>query len=144
MTRVHSLREAAQKQLQDAVTTAIEQLRAAIRAMAEAKIKREISEPTTPGDQQVHSFEVAIMDMPGVPRKELSRVPELHWLQPGRRYDSESAAKIKVNPNGSPYISHDDQTTIITSRRYFDRVAYSDWIGRSGVSVACIRARLPA
>ncbi|MBB4264206.1 hypothetical protein GGD64_008279 [Bradyrhizobium sp. CIR3A] len=95
-------------------------------------------------DQQIHSFQVAIMDMPGVPRKELSRVSELPWLRPGGRpYDPEYAAKIKVNPNGSADLSDGGQTTNITSRRYFDRVTYADWIGRSGVSSLASALALP-
>ncbi|PPQ13930.1 hypothetical protein CV770_39755 [Bradyrhizobium sp. AC87j1] len=69
---------------------------------------------------------------------------ELHWLWPGGRpYDPEYAAKIKVNPNSSAYLSHGGQTTNITSRRYFDRITYSDCIGRSGVSSLASALALP-
>ncbi|WP_156527949.1 hypothetical protein [Bradyrhizobium stylosanthis] len=145
LARVHGLGASAQKQLQDAVTTATKQLRAAMRAMAEAEMEREALNRQLPDDQQIPGFEVAVMDRPGVPRKEISRVRELHWIRPGsgKPYDPEYAAKIKVNSNGSAYLSHGGLTTNITSRAYFDRVTYSDSLGYAGVSSVASALALP-
>lgn len=144
LTRVSSMGAAAQKQVHDAVTTATKQLRAAMRAMAEAELAREALNAKLPDDQQIPGFEVAVMDAPGVPRKEISRVRELHWLHPsGRPFDPEYAGKIKVTSNGSASISHGGVTTNITRRRYYDRVTYSDWMGHRGVSSLASALALP-
>ncbi|MBP1297463.1 hypothetical protein [Bradyrhizobium elkanii] len=144
LARVHSMGSAAQKQLEDAVTTATKQLRAAMRSMAEAEVARETLNRKLPDDQQIPSFEVAIMDAPSIPRHEISRVRELHWLHPsGRPYDPEYAAKIKPNANGTAYISHGGHTTTLTKRAFFERTTYTDWIGARGVSSLAAVLALP-
>lgn len=144
LARVHSMGSAAQKQLEDAVTNATKQLRAAMRSMAEAEIAREALNKKLPDDQQIHGFEVAVMDTPTVPRREISRKREMHWLHPsGRPYDPEYAAKIRPNANGTAYLSHGGHTTTLTKRCFFDRVTYSDWMGSRGVSSLAAVLALP-
>jgi hypothetical protein len=144
LARVNSMGSAAQKQMHDAVTTATKQLRAAMRAMAEAELAREALNRKLPDDQQIGSFEIAVMDAPGMPRKEISRVRELHWLRaPGQPVDPEYAAKIRENGNGTATLSHGGLTTTLRRRQYFDRVVFSDWMPSRGVGSLARELSLP-
>ncbi|MGY2988716.1 hypothetical protein [Bradyrhizobium sp. USDA 4508] len=151
IARVTALGEAAQKLMVTEVTAATKGLRKAMRAMAQAELEREILNHGLPDDRKIRSFETAVMDAPGVPRKEISRVRELHWINPfgGMPYGPDFARKIRDNGDGTaslsssggPYTS--GQTTKITQRRYFDKVVYSDWLPSRGVGSLARELSLP-
>jgi hypothetical protein len=144
LTRVHSMGTAAQKQLHDAVTTATKQLRAAMRAMAEAELAREALNAKLPDEEKISAFEVAVMDAPGMPRKEISRTREIHWLRaPGQPYDEPYATKIKENGNGTATISHGGLTTTLRRRQFFNRTVFSDWMPSRGVGSLARELSLP-
>ncbi|MVT71064.1 hypothetical protein GPL21_39160 [Bradyrhizobium pachyrhizi] len=151
IARVSALGEAAQKLMVTEVTAATKGLRKAMRAMAQAELEREILNHALPDDLKIPSFEVAVMDAPSVPRKEISRVRELHWINPfgGMPYGAEFARKIRDNGDGTATLSNpggtytSGHTTNIRQRRYFDKVVYSDWVPGRGVGSLARELSLP-
>lgn len=144
LARVHSMGTAAQKQMTDAVMTATKQLRAAMRSMAEAELAREALNAKLPDDQQIPDFEIAVMNSPSVPRKDISRTRELHWLRSSSDpYGPEYTRQIKENADGTAMLSVAGRSEKLFRRRYFDRVTYSDWKGFRGASSLASALALP-
>ncbi|MCP1851233.1 MULTISPECIES: hypothetical protein [unclassified Bradyrhizobium] len=142
LARVNAMGANAQKLLEAFLASTNKEAQKVLRTMAQAELAREELNKKLPEDQRIEPFELAVLMSPTIPRQDISRTRELHWLNPhgGRPYGPEFARKIKDNGNGTAYLSSPGtdysagHTTNITKRQYFDRVRFSDWVRGTGAS----------
>ncbi|MGF6309949.1 flagellar hook-basal body complex protein FliE [Bradyrhizobium sp. i1.8.4] len=142
LARVNALCANAHKVLEAFVVSSNREARKVLRTVAEADLAREELNRKLPEDQRIASFEAAVLMSPTIPRQDISRTRELHWINPhgGRPYAPEFARKIRDNGNGTASLSSaggeysSAHTVNITRRQYFDRVRYSDWVHGTGAS----------
>ncbi|MCC8937419.1 hypothetical protein H8A99_13285 [Bradyrhizobium sp. Arg68] len=142
LARVNAMGANAQKLLESFLATTNKEAQKVLRTMAQAELAREELNRKLPEDQQIAPFELAVLMSPTIPRQDISRTRELHWLNPhgGRPYGAEFARRIKDHGNGSASLSSPGtdysggHTTNITKRQYFDRIRFTDWVRGTGAS----------
>jgi hypothetical protein len=135
IARVHSLGASAQKIMTSALESATRELRRAMRAMAEAELAREELNAKLPEGQRIEPFEAAVMRVPFIPVKEISRRRSLMWINPfgGGPYSDEFTKFIHENDDGTALFQMPNQNTATLRRRgYFDRVCYTDSVPAAG------------
>ncbi|MGY4476346.1 hypothetical protein [Bradyrhizobium sp. USDA 3364] len=142
LARVNAMGANAQKQLETFLATTNKEAQKVLRTMAQAELAREELNRKLPEDQRIQPFELAVLMSPSIPRQDISRTRELHWLNPhgGKPFGPEFARKIKDSGNGTAYLSSPGtdysagHTINISRRQYFDRIRYSDWVRGTGAS----------
>ena len=81
LARVMSLGKAAQRVAREELTAATKGLRRAIRLMAEAEAAREELNTSLPPEQQIESFEGAVLSRPGIAEQVIKRERILKWVK---------------------------------------------------------------